>query len=248
MKELAPVDAIGDDDDRFFAVPHLKAAGLWTDDAETEMASPAQKLFYHRPEVTRIWEAIDHLPPQKSVFFQGQPGIGKTTAVWRKCIDVARSRDGTTILWVSLDRQGQPVRTVFLRGNHFCDYFMTFDILEAFIYTYANYGDEEKALSIDTTVVDNASSSAPASVQLEILVNNWVRVPGLTPTARAIFIASTKVEQLRSHQNNLVKYRVVHSWTLEDFCNALIIDDERNDGAKAPPLTEIYKVCAKPFP
>ena len=57
--------------------------------------------FFRHDEVTTIWEEIDTLASsrKKIAFFQGQPGTGKSTAVWRKVLDDALAAIFSGLLW-----------------------------------------------------------------------------------------------------------------------------------------------------
>ena len=50
------------------------------------------EIHYLRAEVTMLWQEIDKLPHKHNLAIEGQPGTGKSTAVWRKVVEMAASR------------------------------------------------------------------------------------------------------------------------------------------------------------
>ena len=76
---------------KLFEIPLLDVAGLTSADADvkTEQDSPAP-VFHQRSAVSELWSAIDDLPAEKGeqvLFVKGQPGTGKSTAIWRKVLE-----------------------------------------------------------------------------------------------------------------------------------------------------------------
>lgn len=181
----------------FFVVPLLDLAGLGVEDAK----SNTYDTFYEREDVTELWTLIDNLQKKKVLSIQGQPGTGKSSALWRKVLEMAVS--GDNILWISLDRDGGPVSIVYFQGTCYAEFQMklrTVQELEIFMH--------HKSIPLDTVVVDGCSEK---TVDLTTEIRLWVIHPGTNPKCRAIFTSSTKVERLRSHQNDHVTYHIVHS-------------------------------------
>ena len=147
--------------------------------------------------------------------------------VWRKCLDMAR--EGSNVLWVTLDRDGLPQTTLYFQGALFCqiDLLKQADV-ELFIKVA---GQKNRGIPLDTIIIDGVST---ASKGLEGFVRQWVAHGDTEPKERAYFTASTKVDQLRGHQNDVVEYMVVHSWTLEEYFAA---------GMDSRKPSRIYEAC-----
>lgn len=208
----------------FFALPLLDLAGLRVLDAQAD----SYDTFYEREDVTELWTLIDSLPHKKVLSIQGQPGTGKSSALWRKVLEMAVS--GDNVLWISLDRDGAPVSIVYFQGGWYAQFQMklsTVRELEIFMH--------HKAIPLNTVVVDGCSAETK---YLTTGVRLWAKQRGTSAQSRAIFTSSTKVERLRSHQNDHVAYHVVNSWTRNQFKAALY----SNDGG-----TTIWNACAPLF-
>ena len=224
----------------FYHVPHMELVGLdvldkdASDESIAPTTIPVARPFFRRAEVHKIWEEIDNLSNSKAVFFQGQPGTGKSTAVWRKVFDNVLA--GDNVLWVSLGRDGNPRRVVYFQGKLSVKLQLDQAMVKAFI---AHCEHNPESIPLNVIVIDGMSQMDPA-VNLKAFVMFWLRKAEAKPARnrRAIFTASTKVEKERSHENDLVRYLVVHSWTEDDYFKALI------NGAK---FTQIYESCSHLF-
>jgi hypothetical protein len=221
-----------------YDVPYINLVGLDVVDKETSdesiapIATPTRPTFFRRAEVQTIWDEIDKLSNSKAVFFQGQPGTGKSTAVWRKVFDNVLA--GDNVLWVSLGRDGNPMQVVYFRGKFAVQLSLNQAMVEAFI---AYCGHNAESFPLNTIVVDGMSQMDPA-VKLKAAVMFWLSKAKPGRNRRAIFTASTKVERERDHQNDRVRYVIVHSWTEDDYCKALINGDK---------FTLIYESCSHLF-
>ena len=212
------------EDDTFFRVPLRAQAGL----LEKNSKAFDNDTFYKREEVSLLWNAINSLKGKNVLYVQGQPGTGKSTAVWRKILEAAIA--GDNILWVSLDRDGLPVSTVYFQGKFYVQFNLELSTeLKVFLYN-------PKEIPLDTVVIDGCSSTTK---KFTTEVRRWVTHLGSGRNCRAIFTASTKVEKLRSHQHDDVSYHVVHSWIPEEFRRSLIHDDDTT--------TPIFEACAPLF-
>ena len=214
----------GEGGDTLFRVPLRRQAGLLVKNSNVF----DNDTFYKREEVSLLWNAIKSLKGKNVLYVQGQPGTGKSTAVWRTVLEAAIA--GDNILWISLDREGLPVSTVYFQGK----FYVKFDLelsteLGVFLFN-------PQEIPLDTVVVDGCSSTTK---EITKKVRRWVTHLGSGPNCRAIFTASTKVEKLRSHQHDDVSYHVVHSWIPEEFRRSLIRDDDTT--------TPIFEACAPLF-
>lgn len=213
---------------KFVLVPLTNLAALGVVDADiTERDSPD---FYQRSEVTELWAEIDSLPYEKVLFVRGQPGTGKSTAISRKVLSMAAKEEAgrSNILWVSINRNGDFQSAVYFQGRSYYKFRMHTGELAVFLHA--------PSVPLDTVVVDGVTSAGATRIQSD--VTNWVVHTDTNKYARAILSSSTKVEELRSHQNSTVRYLTIHSWKLEEFYEAFV---------QSGKPTKIYDNCSTLF-
>ena len=208
-------------DGGFYKVPHREVAGLGTTDSE--IPDKSYEIHYLREEVKMLWREIDELPPEHNLVIQGQPGTGKSTAVWRKVLEMAAN--GGNVLWVSLQRSGQVKAAVYFQGRYFLKFVMLAGEIKTFIMS--------EEIPLDTVVLDGKSQEKRA-VEVAGVIEEWVKLGN----GRSISTASTKLKQERPHQNDDVTYHTVHSWTIEDFNGALLQEGQP---------TALFDTCANLF-
>jgi hypothetical protein len=228
---VADVKVLGSDlaalptgENKTFLVPYMKEAALVTTDADitVSMSTPdTPPQFYRRNEVDRLWGAVqDHLKPGKILFVRGPPGIGKSTAIWRKLLSMAAMEEvgDSNILWISLDHLGEPKSAVYFQGRHYHKFKLEKREIRLFLTAAANYG-----LPLDTLVVDGINQQVSAELITDSA--DWIHADELG-NRKAIFSSSSKVEEMRSHQNTMIIYLTIHSWSLEDFQRACVEDGQ----------------------
>lgn len=217
----------------FFHVPYMTESFLLTTDADiditfestsddsntdTRSATPqtqqqTRPLFYRRNDVSALWAAIDSLEIGKTLWVRGQPGTGKSTGIWKKLLMLAKADDNLHVLWTSLDRNGNPLPAMYFQGRCFHKVELTRQQIGIFLAAAAN-----GVLPLNLVVVDGINQAVSSDLVGE--VDEWIRN---NPTTRkAIFSSSSKLEELRSHQNDSSRYLTVQSWTLEEFQSACI--------------------------
>lgn len=246
----------------FFHVPYMREAGLSTRDADIHMTNeptsndnlateeqpkqsvsglPTQnatvspidislQLFYQRNDVSKLWEAIDALTgtgKTNTLWVRGQPGTGKSTSIWKKLLVLANTRKELNALWISLDRKGNPLSAVYFQGRCFYQILLTKAKIRIFLAAAANF-----ILPLDLVVVDGINQAV--SSDLVGAVDEWL-AHDPNKTRKAIYSSSSKVEELRSHQNQSTQYITVQSWTLTEFQSACIhiIHSQDNGGTLA---------------
>lgn len=219
LKGPPPLDGV------FFEVPHRDLAGLRTVDGD--ITNKSYETHYLREEVTTLWRQIDGLPHKHNLAIQGQPGTGKSTAVWRKVLEMAGN--GDNVLWVSLARDGTVKAAVYFQGRYFYTFDMKADEIRIFL--------SSKEIHVDTVVLDGRSQHEH-SISAVRDIEYWVKHARTNPKSRAISTASIKVERLRRHQNDEVTYVTVHSWSIEDFNGALLQEEQP---------TALFDNCAELF-
>ena len=212
--------------DAFFKVPYKQLAGLKTSDADIENKS--YETHYLREEVKMLWQEIDELPYKKNLFIQGQPGTGKSSAVWRKVLEMAHQ--GDNILWVTLSTRSFVKKAVYFQGR----YFLEVGIVSTEEIHHFHSGNN---IPLNTIILDGVIEE-PFCDDLLLFVENWVRDERSNSRARAIYTASAKVKKKREHQNETITYVTVHSWTIEEFKSALVHEGHP---------TTLFKTCADLF-
>lgn len=185
------------------------------------------RAFFRREAVRTIWEKIETLPDNKVVFFQGQPGTGKSTAVWRKVLDMALN-DGK-ILWISLERSGELKAVVYFLGKSAFTLHIMPELIDAFIVHCEKHHDVSP---LNFIVIDGMCEKDVAR-KIYRYVRAWLTTR--IENRRAALTASTKVEKERDHQNTLVDYATVHSWTEGEYFRALVNNDR---------FTQLYLHCS----
>jgi hypothetical protein len=215
-------------DAAFFTVPLLDVAGLKTEDGDVDDVVAEEGHFYQRPAVTRLWNEMDSTNKEKILFIQGQPGTGKSSAIWRKLLSMAakEEKESSNILWVSLNRDDGIESAVYFQGRNYCKFRMqTVDELLIFIRAVKN-------IPLDVLFVDGISGTNAKVLHNAIVP--WVE----RHQTRAIETSSSKVEKRRSHQNKTICYRTFLSWKLSEFMEAFVQSNK---------TTKVYDSCSTLF-
>lgn len=209
-------------DSKFVRIPLLGTAGLKTSKSKAHVGN--RLLFYKRDEVVKIWNLIDKALASdqdfKCLYVKGQPGTGKSTAIWWKTLSIL-GEEGTpkNILWVSLRRNGEPKASVYFRGTNYYELQLKTKQIATFL----------AEVPVELAVIDGAGATTK---DLQADVIDWMTKK---PERHAVFSSSSKVEEEREHQNDEITFEEVHSWKLEEFFEAFVRGEEP---------TEIYHRCS----
>lgn len=206
------------EDSKFYRVPLLGVAGLTTRHSKAQNTTGDPVLFYKRLEVKEIWDAIDKVLVSKedfkALFVKGQPGTGKSTAIWWKILSILTEEGRPkNILWVSLNKDCEPEASVYFQGTNYFD--LGKKLKRRHILTFI------VRVPVELVVIDGMLAGAQAQ-ELRANLIAWMRND---PKRHAVFSSSSKFDDPRYHQNKDIALKEVHSWKLEEFRDAFVKDE-----------------------
>lgn len=120
-------------------------------------------------------------------------------------------------LWISLNRSGEPKSAVYFQGQHYYIFKLERREIRIFLTATAACG-----IPLDTLVVDGINQQVSA----DLITNATAWIDNKPGSRKVILSSSSKVKEIRSHQNNMITYLTIHSWSLEEFQSACITDGQ----------------------
>jgi hypothetical protein len=123
----------------------------------------------------------------------------------------------SNILWVSLDHAAVPKSAVYFQGRHYYKFKLEKREMRLFLTASANFG-----VPLDTLVDDGINQH----VSEELIEDSTAWIDNEQGNRKAIFSSSSKVKEMRSHENTMVIYFTMHSWLLEEFQRACVKDGQ----------------------
>ncbi|KAG7355017.1 hypothetical protein IV203_004373 [Nitzschia inconspicua] len=210
-------------DNKLISVSNLRTAGIGTTDEPQSL--------YCRDGVKQLIDFVTTVFNNKKLgLIDGVPGTGKSSTLWYKICCIAQDK---VMFWLHFDREGKVESFLRLCGTNVTPLRIpTMDQLSKIILGTAEYtmtGSPQDLLA-DVLVFDGVNHSNYGTIYeiLKIWHNNgkW-KDP---PAERTGFITmSNKIQ--REHIHNiknslyLLNYHTQHSWTLQEFENALLKPD-----------------------
>ena len=227
LTEEIAVELLEEAEPNFYRVPLLRVARLTTRDSKAKYAGDSL-LFYKRNAVQEVWDAINGIlatvgPDDRALHVRGQPGTGKSTAIWWKILSILVSKEGGSpknILWVSLGVL-VPKAIVYFQGTNYYELPILSTNLITVLLT---------VVDVDLVVIDGLTEDTR---KLMAGVIKWVMNK---ENRKAIFSSSSKLQEEKTHNNYEIVKTEVHSWTPEEFQKAFVKDDGTP--------TEIYERCS----